>query len=93
MKYGGKTSEKHPPRKVTDCISAQQTHDVQATLPFGHDLIMSPMTLHNGCDNVTSQRWVMTLRQRYDVTSSRRTLMVAKWSRFGTVTNDVAQRL
>ena len=47
-----------------------QTHDVQAMSPFGHDLVMSPMTLHNGCDNVTSQRSVMTLRQRYDVTSS-----------------------
>ena len=57
-------------RETEIVMRAQQTHDVQATLPFGHDLVMSPMTLHNGCDNVTSQRWVMTLKQRYDVTSS-----------------------
>ena len=59
-------------------VYAQQTHDVQATLPFGCDSVMSVMTLHNGWDNVTSQRWVMTFRQRCDVTSSGRTLMVAK---------------
>ncbi len=59
------------------CIS-QQTHGIQATLPFGRDLVMSEITLHNGCDNVTSQFWGMTYRQHCDVTSSGRTLMVTK---------------
>ena len=59
------------------CIS-QQTHGVQATSLFGRHLVMSETMLHNGCDNVTSQLWVMTFRQRCDVISSGRTLMVTK---------------
>ena len=60
-------------------FGAQQTHDVQATLPFGRHTVRPEITLYKRCDNVMLQRFVVTSRQRCEITLSGRILKVKKW--------------